>query len=153
MLPSKSGSKYSLKNIMTENIWKIFAPWRGPQIKLLFSTFFQVTINLVDTQNFGVIWRPLHIFCKYLCKYWSYLIQKNIWHNLLGIVYRVKKVSTIFDENWSRNIILKKICSISWKVIWKPIVQCLSFNSICAMWKNDYSVNDLLCNIWDCKLI
>ena len=49
--------------------------------------------------------------------------QKYIWHNLLGVVYHVKKVSTIFDENWSRNINLKKICSISWKVIWKPIVQ------------------------------
>ena len=123
MLPSKSGSKYSFKNIMTENIWKIFAPWRGPQIKLLFSTFFQVTVYLVDTQNFRVIWRPLHVFCEYLCKYWSYLIQKNIWHNLLGVVYHVKKVSTIFDENWSQNINLKKECSISWKVIWKPIVQ------------------------------
>ena len=49
ILPSKSSSKYFLKNIMTENIWKIFAPWRGPQVKLLFSTFFQVTVYLVDT--------------------------------------------------------------------------------------------------------
>ena len=83
MLPSKSGSKYILKNMMTENIWKIFAPWRGPQVKLLFSTFFQVTVYLVDTQNFRVRWRPLHVFCKYLCKYWSYLIKKifgiNFW--------------------------------------------------------------------------
>ena len=78
MMPSKSGSKYSLKNIMTENIWKIFAPWRGPQVKLLFSTFFQVTVYLVDTQNFRVTWRPLHVFCKYLCKYWSYLIKKYL---------------------------------------------------------------------------
>ena len=82
MLPSKSGSKYSLKNIMTENIWKIFAPWRGPHLKLLFSTFFQVTVYLVDTQNFRVRWRPLHVFCEYLRKYWSYLIKKNIWHTL-----------------------------------------------------------------------
>ena len=50
--------------------------------------------------------------------------QKNIWHKLLGVVYHVKKVSTIFDENWSHNINLKKKCSISWKVIWKPIVHC-----------------------------
>ena len=41
ILPSKSGSKCFWKNIMTENIWNIFAPWRGPQIKLLFSTFFK----------------------------------------------------------------------------------------------------------------
>ena len=41
ILPSKSGSKYFLKNIMTENIWKIFAPWRGPHLKWLFSTFFK----------------------------------------------------------------------------------------------------------------
>ena len=34
--------------------------------------------------------------------------QKNIWHTLLGVVYHVKKVSTIFDENWSHNINLKK---------------------------------------------
>ena len=34
--------------------------------------------------------------------------QKNIWHTLLGVVYHVKKVSTIFDENWSQNINLKK---------------------------------------------
>ena len=119
---------------MTENIWKIFAPWRGPQLKLLFSTFFQVTVYLVDTQNFRVSWRPLHVFCEYLCKYWSYLIQKNIWHNLLGIVYRVKKVSTIFDQNWSHNINLKKKCSISWKVIWKPIVHWRhSFSDILIM--------------------
>ena len=83
ILPSKSGSKYFLKDIMTENIWNIFAPWRGPQLKLLFSTFFQVTVYLVDTQNFRATWRPLHVFCKYLCKYWSYLIKKifgiNFW--------------------------------------------------------------------------
>ena len=123
ILPSKSGSKYFLKNILTENIWKIFAPWRGPQVKFLFSTFFQVTVYLVDTQNFRATWRPLHVFCEYLCKYWSYLIQQNICHNLLGVVYHVKKLSTIFDENWSHNINLKKKCSISRKVIWKPIVQ------------------------------
>ena len=82
ILPSKSGSKYFLKNIMTENIWKIFAPWRGPQVKLLFSTFFQVTVYLVDTQNFRVTWRPLHVFCKYFCKYRSYLIKK-----IFGIIF------------------------------------------------------------------
>ena len=82
MLPSKSGSKYSLENIITENIWKIFAPWSCAQIKLLFSTFFQVTVYLVDTQNFRVIWPQLHVFCEYLCKYWSYLIKK-----IFGILF------------------------------------------------------------------
>ena len=42
----------------------------------------------------------------------------------MGLVYHVKKVSKIFDENWSHNINLEKNCSIAWKVIWKPIVQC-----------------------------
>ena len=41
MLPTKSGSKYFLKNIMTENILKIFAPKRGAQLKLLHFTFFK----------------------------------------------------------------------------------------------------------------
>ena len=108
MLPSKSGSKYSLKNIMTENIWKIFAPWRGPHLKLLFSTFFQVTVYLVDTQNFRVRWRPLHVFFQISLQILVIFDRKNIWNNLLGVVYHVKKVSTIFDENWSHNINLKK---------------------------------------------
>ena len=63
---------------MTGNICKIFAPWRGPHLKWLFSTFFQVMVYLVDTQNFRVTWQPLHVFCKYLCKYWSYLINKYL---------------------------------------------------------------------------
>ena len=99
ILPSKSGSKYFLKNIMTENIWKIFAPWRGPQVKLLFSTFFQVTVYLVDTQNFRVRWRPLHVFCKYLCKYWSYLIKK-----IFGILF------------WELSIMKKRFQQFGWKL-------------------------------------
>ena len=48
----------------------------------------------------------------------------------MEVVYHVKKVSTIFAENWSRNIILKTNCSISWKVIWKPIVQWIKHNFV-----------------------
>ena len=55
----------------------------------------------------------------------GHIWSKNIWHTLLGVVYHVKKVSTIFDENISHNLNLKKNCSISLKVIWKPIVQYL----------------------------
>ena len=50
--------------------------------KIVVFYFFQVTVCLVDTQNFRVRWRPLHVFCKYLCKYWSYLIKK-----IFGILF------------------------------------------------------------------
>ena len=83
MLPSKSGSKYFLKNMMTENIWKIFAPWRGPQLKLLFSTFFQVTVYLVDTQNFRVSWRPLHVFFVNISANIGHIWSKKIF----GIIF------------------------------------------------------------------
>ena len=109
ILPSKSVSKYFLKNMMTENIWKIFAPWRGPQLKLLFSTFFQVTVYLVDTQNFRVSWRPLSVFCKCLCKYRSYLIKK-----IFGLIFWELSIMVRFQK-----FSMKIEVTIS---IWKQIV-------------------------------
>ena len=51
----------------------------------------------------------------------------------MGVVYHVKKVSKFSDENWSHNINLETNCSIAWKVIWKPIVQCLT-STVCGLW-------------------
>ena len=109
-------SNICLKNIMTKNIWKIFAPKRDAQIKLLFSTFFKVTVYLVHTQNQSYLSSPSEV-SKNLCKYWSYLIQIKIGHKFLGVVYLVKKVSTILDENWSCNIIWREkiVFFLPWK--------------------------------------
>ena len=69
--------------------------------------------------------------------------QQNIWHNLLGVVYHVKNVSNFFDENWSHKIYLKKVCSISLKVIWKPKVHW--FNMTKIVW---YDVYDIMNTLW-----
>ena len=53
--------------------------------------------------------------------------QKHIWHKLLGVVYHVKKVSTIFDDNWSQNIILKKNVLFPWK--WYENPQCIGLEA------------------------
>ena len=41
------------------------------------------------------------------------VMLKKVAFYLLGVAYHVKKVSTIFDENLSQNINLKKECSSS----------------------------------------
>ena len=119
-MPSKSGSKYFLND---RKYLEYICTLKGSSDKIVVFYFFS------SHDQFG--WHT---------KFWSYLAtpscflqislqilvifdQKNIWHKLLGVVYHVKKVSKLFDENLSHNINLKKKCSISWKVIWKPIVQ------------------------------
>ena len=47
---------------VNENIWEIFAPWRGQLSKKLFWSLFKSRVWLASVQNFNFNSHPLHVF-------------------------------------------------------------------------------------------
>ena len=128
-----------MDNITTDNIWKIFARWKGPQRKLLFSTFLFKSRSIWLTQKISrVSWRP-HVFCKYIKNMFGIIFWELSHHVCVFFTGPAPKSSPFFGREFAifQHLELLGTGQVKKKhpvypTGWRFALHCASFQHLCC---------------------